>query len=233
MNILITGSTSGLGQEIFNELKKNKKNKFFLISRNSKLKKKNVRSYNLDLSNYKMLNNKIKQILKDSKNKIDLIICNAAQGVFGNIDEIKMNEYKKDLDVNFFSHLLIIKSFIPYMKKQKYGHIINISSGAAIVGLERSSSYSVSKSCMQTLIESIHPELIKYNIYSKNIFPGPTKTNFFKKNKYIKHKINSKGQNVKKISALIVQNLFKKRINIFCQKKTMASYVIKAFPGLR
>ena len=233
MNILITGSTSGLGQEIFNDLKKDKKNKFFLISRNSKLKNDNVRSYNLDLSNYKMLDKKIKQILKDSKNKIDLIICNAAQGVFGNIDEIKMNEYKKDLDVNFFSHLLIIKSFIPYMKKQKYGHIINISSGAAIVGLERSSSYSVSKSCMQTLIESIHPELIKYNIYSKNIFPGPTKTNFFRKNKYIKHKINSKGKSVKKISALIVQNLFKKKINIFCQKKTMASYIIKAFPGLR
>ena len=223
MNILITGTTSGLGKEIFSELKKDKKNKFFLLSRNVKAKDEKVITYNLDLSNYKLLTKKIKQIVRDSKNKIDLIICNAAQGVFGDIDQIKMNDYKKDMDVNFFSHLLIIKSFIPLMKKNKYGHIVNISSGAAIVGLKKSSSYSISKSCMQILIESIHPELIKHNIYTKNIFPGPTRTNFFKKNKYIRHKSTNKGESAKKISKIIIKNLFKKKINIFCQKKNYGS----------
>ena len=50
--------------------------------------------------------------MTDSKKKIDLIICNAAQGVFGYVDEIKINEFKNDMDVNFYSHLLIIKSFL-------------------------------------------------------------------------------------------------------------------------
>ena len=181
MNILITGTSSGLGKEIFNELKKDKKNYFFLINRKSEIKSKNVKTYNVNLSNHRLLKNKIKKIITDSKKRIDLIICNAAQGVFGNVDEIKIKEFKNDMDVNFYSHLLIIKSLLPFMKKNRYGHIINISSGAGIVGLKKSASYSVSKSCMQILIESIHQELVRYNIFSKNIFPGPTKTNFTKK----------------------------------------------------
>ena len=120
MNILITGASSGLGLEIFNHLKKDKKNNFFLISRKFNLKNKNnnVKTYKIDLSNIKILNKKIKKILNDSNNKIDLIICNAAQGVFGTIQDVKINQYKKDMDVNFFSHLSIIKSIIPIMKKQ-------------------------------------------------------------------------------------------------------------------
>jgi 3-hydroxy acid dehydrogenase/malonic semialdehyde reductase len=233
MNILITGTSSGLGKEIFNELKKDKKNFFFLVNRKSKNNSKNVKNYNVNLSNHRLLKNKIKKIITDSNKRIDLIICNAAQGVFGYLDEIKIKEFKNDMDVNFYSHLLIIKSFLPFMKKNRYGNIINISSGAGIVGLKKSSSYSVSKSCMQILIESIHYELIKYNIYSKNIFPGPTKTNFTKKNKYIKHKVNMVGENVNKISKIVIKNLFKKKINIFCQKKTFGAFLIKTFPNLK
>ena len=234
MNILITGATSGIGLAILNQLKKDKENNFFLISRKIKkgLSIKNTKNYKLDLSNIELLKKKIKIILKDADNRIDLVICNAGQGVFGDVQDVNLKQYQKVMNINFYSHLLIIKSIIPIMKKQKFGHIINIASGAGIVGLEKTSSYSISKSCMQILIESMHKELSKYNIFPKNIFPGATKTNFFKNNIYIKHKAKIQGENVKKISALIIQNLFKKKINIFCQKKTMSSFLIKVFPNL-
>tara|TARA_B110000495_G_scaffold202442_1_gene222594 strand:+ start:734 stop:1441 length:708 start_codon:yes stop_codon:yes gene_type:complete len=234
MNILITGATSGIGFSILNQLKKDKTNKFFLISRKFKknLSIKNTKNYKLDLSNIELLKKRIKIILKDADNRIDLIICNAGQGVFGEVQDINFEQYQKIMNINFYSHLLIIKSIIPIMKKQKFGHIVNIASGAGIVGLEKTSSYSISKSCMQILIESMHKELLRYNIFPKNIFPGATKTNFFKKNIYIKHKAKIHGKDVKKISSLIVQNLFKKKVNIFCQKKTIASFIIKAFPNL-
>ena len=232
MNILITGTSSGLGKEILNELKKNKKNNFFLINRKQKVKSKNIKTYNVDLSNHIKLNRLMKKIIVDSKKKVDLIICNAAKGVFGYVDQIEIKDYKNDMDVNFYSHLIIIKSLIPIMKKNHYGHIINIASGAGIVGISKSSSYSISKSCMQILIESIHSELNKFNIFTKNIFPGPTNTNFTKKNRYIKHKVNISGKNSNEISKIIIKNLFKKRINIFCQKKTAAAFLIKTFPYL-
>ena len=233
MNILITGASSGLGKEIFNELKKDKRNFFFLINRKSVIKSKNVKTYNVNLSNHKLLKDKIKKVMTDSKKKIDLIICNAAQGVFGYVDEIKINEFKNDMDVNFYSHLLIIKSFLPFMKKNRYGHIINISSGAGIIGLKKSSSYSVSKSCMQILIESIHHELVKYNIFAKNIFPGPTRTNFTQKNKYIKHKVNMTGANVTKISKIIIKNLYKKKNKYILSKKNIWCFFNKNFPSFK
>lgn len=234
MNILITGASSGIGLEIFNELKKDKDNNFFLISRKkqNKIYKDNVKHYQIDLSNLKVLKKKLNKIANDSEKKIDLIICNAGQGVFGELENINFEQYKKIMDINFFSHLMLIKFVIPLMKKKKYGHIVNISSGAGIIGLKMSSNYSVSKSSTQVLIESINKELIRYNIYAKNIFPGSTKTNFFKNNKYIKHKPTNNGEDVKKISKIIVKNLFKKKLNIFCQKKTMASFILKIFPNL-
>ena len=85
---------------------------------------------------------------------------------------------------------------------------------------------------MQIVIESIHHELVKYNIFAKNIFPGPTRTNFTQKNKYIKHKVNMTVANVTKISKIIIKNLYKKKINIFCQKKTFGAFLIKIFPHL-
>ncbi len=234
MNILITGSTSGIGFQVLNELKKNKKNNFFLISRkNKKYKKKNnINYYNVNLNNLSSLNNKLNQIKKDSKNKIDLIICCAAESTFGNLEKIRFNDYKKNMNVIFFSHLMIIKKILPLMQKYKYGHIVNISSGAGIVGLEKSSNYSVGKSSMQILIESISKELKKQNIFAKNIFPGPTRTSFFKKNIYIGFKPKIIGKSTESISKIIVKKLFEKKINIFCQKKTMAAYIIKMFPDI-
>ena len=76
MNILITGASSGIGLEIFNELKKDKDNNFFLISRKkqNKIHKDNVKHYQIDLSNLKLLKKKLKIIANDSEKKIDLIL---------------------------------------------------------------------------------------------------------------------------------------------------------------
>ena len=112
MNILITGSTSGIGFQVFSELKKNKKNKFFLISRKNKknIKKNNINYYTVNLNNLSLLNNKLNQIIKDSKNKIDLIICCAAESTFGNLEKISFNDYK-NMNVIFFFTLNDYKKF--------------------------------------------------------------------------------------------------------------------------
>ena len=118
MNILIIGANSGLGFEIFKILKKNKRNNFYLISKNiNKIKSfKYIKAYKCNLKNISSLKKICNKISKHSENKIDLIICNSAQGTFGRIDEIEFKDYLNDLNVNFFSHLLIIKNFLPGIK---------------------------------------------------------------------------------------------------------------------
>ena len=121
------------------------------------------------------------------------------------------------------------------MKSRNFGHIINISSGAGIFGFKDSSSYSISKSCMQILIESMHIENISNNIYAKNIFPGLINTNFENKNKYYdkKEKIPFfKKKETHAIANKIIKNIFSKKLNIFCQLNPIVAFIIKLFPSL-
>ena len=241
MNFLITGASSGLGKELFNSLSKNPNYNFFLLSKNihelQKIKETNeqVKIYHLDLNEIDKTKIITNQILEDSQNKIDVIICNAAEGAFGSIDDIPTSKFLSNFNVNFFSHLILIKTIYPTMKLRNFGHIINISSGAGIFGFKDSSSYSISKSCMQILIESMHMENINNNIYAKNIFPGLMNSNFENKNKYYNNRERVsffKKKETNLIANKIIKNIFSKRLNIFCQLSPMTAFIIKLFPTL-
>ena len=239
MNILLTGCTSGLGYELSHLLQKDEQNNLFLISKNKKkLKKfkkyKNVKLYNLDLKNLRQVHAVTKKILKDSRKLIDVIICNAAHPTRGSIKDTPHNAFREDLDINFFSNLIIIKKILPIMTKRREGHIINISSGAAIVGLKNLSSYSVSKSSMQILFESARNEFLQFNVYFKNFFPGTINTEFEKKAKnyglFEKKKVKKKS--VEKAAIKILNSLYTKRFNNFVSTSTMASFILKSMPSI-
>ena len=59
-----------------------------------------------------------------------------AQGTFGPVDKVNFKDYQKNLSANFISNLILIKSFLPFMLKKKYGHIINIASGTEFLVLK-------------------------------------------------------------------------------------------------
>lgn len=236
MNFLITGANSGLGFEIFKILSRDLKNNFFIISRNNKNLKsyKKIKFYKGNLNANENIKKIAKRIIQDSSNKIDVIICNAAEGTFGSVHKVNINDFQKNLNTNFFSHLILIKSILPSMIAKNKGHIINIASGTGIYGFKNSASYSLGKSSMQILIETIYEENYQNNVYAKNIFPGLTKTDFTKKNKYIgkKNKYKLKGKDKKLIAEIITNNIYSKKLNIFCQTRTRMSFLIKLFPIL-
>lgn len=236
MNFIITGANSGIGLEILKILSKNNDYKFFLITKkNNNIKNfSNSKFYKVNLKDLKKVEKISRKIIKDSRGKIDVIICNAAEGTFGPVDKVNFKDYQKNLSANFISNLILIKSFLPFMLKKKHGHIINIASGTGIFGFENSSSYAFGKSSMQILMETIYQENFRNNIYSKNIFPGLTNTNFFKKNKYLAKKYKNKfsGKNKEFIANEIVKKIFSKKLNIFCQFRTRMAFWIKIFPQL-
>jgi len=241
VNFLITGATSGLGNCIFKELSKDSSNKIFIISKNKeildkiKLENENTKVYHFNLNNINELEKIADKIIIDSKNKIDVLICNAGQGSFGAVEDVPVENYIEDINVNFVSHLILIKKVYRIMKQSDFGHIINISSGTAVFGFKNTSSYSASKSGMQIVIESMYVENLNNNIYPKNMFPGLIESDFDKKNKFY-GKIEKipliKKKNVDLIAKKIVKNLFSKKLNIFCQPSPFIAFFIKAFPVL-
>jgi len=241
MNILITGSTSGLGEAIYKGLLLNSKHTFFNISKNKKkinIQKKNKKTfgYTCDLSNENLVDRILKKILKDSNGRIDIIICNAASGSIGLFEKIPISDFEEKIKTNFISHLKIIKKFYEDMKKRNFGHIINISSGTAIFGIKNLSSYSVSKSCMQNLIESLYNENTHNRIYPKNFFPGLMSTNLNKKmtnyldNNYKNNLYKEKKTEV--IANYIIKNIYSKSLNNYCQMWPFLSLLLKIFFNL-
>ena len=131
----------------------------------------------LDVDNDDSVRNTINKIF-DEKKKIDILVNNAGYGLFGAIEDISIQEAKKQFETNFFGAIRTIKEVLPSMREQKNGIIINITSIAGIVGIPAECIYASTKFALEGLSESISYELQPYGIKVILIEPGVIDTNF-------------------------------------------------------
>ncbi|MFN2434915.1 MAG: SDR family oxidoreductase [Nitrososphaeraceae archaeon] len=132
----------------------------------------------LDVTDNQSIKLAVKKILTDSGG-IDILINNAGYGMFGPIEEITMEEVKKQFETNFFGTIRLIKSIVPIMRKQGNGIIVNISSMVGRFGVPLNSAYVSSKFALEGLSESISFELEEFGIRVIVIEPGVVQTDFF------------------------------------------------------
>ena len=115
------------------------------------------------------------QINKKTK-KIDAIINNVGiAGPTGTIEKLTSDDWEKTLKVNVISHFYFTKLAIPLLKKNKGGSIINISSGAGIMGFPLRSPYAASKWAVIGVTKTLAMELGKFKIRVNAICPGTIK----------------------------------------------------------
>ena len=115
------------------------------------------------------------QINKKTK-KIDAIINNVGiAGPTGTIEKLTSDDWEQTLKVNVISHFYFTKLAIPLLKKNKGGSIINISSGAGIMGFPLRSPYAASKWAVIGVTKTLAMELGKFKIRVNAICPGTIK----------------------------------------------------------
>ncbi|MFB5600668.1 MAG: SDR family oxidoreductase [Nitrososphaeraceae archaeon] len=131
----------------------------------------------LDVDNDDSVKNTIAKIINEKK-RIDILVNNAGYGLFGALEDISMGEAQKQFETNFFGIVRTIKQVLPYMREQKNGIIINISSMSGFIGIPATSLYVASKFALEGLSESISYELKPYGIKVILIEPGVINTNF-------------------------------------------------------
>ena len=110
-------------------------------------------------------------------NKIDILVNNAGIAIIKPLEETSAEEWDKTIDVNLKSVFLGCKTFLPDMRKQKSGSIINISSIAGLVGLSNCSAYNASKGGVRLLTKNIAVEYGDFNVRCNSIHPGFMATN--------------------------------------------------------
>jgi short-subunit dehydrogenase len=111
--------------------------------------------------------------------RIDVLVNNAGYGLIGFIEEASDLEVRSQMEVNFFSSLKLTQLVLPYMRKEKSGHIIQVSSRLGIVSAPGLGIYAASKFAMEGFSEALAKELAPFNIKVSIVEPGPMRTEFF------------------------------------------------------
>jgi NAD(P)-dependent dehydrogenase (short-subunit alcohol dehydrogenase family) len=160
-NVIITGTSRGIGFEMV-KLFSEAGHKVLALSRNSKpisdLKLKNVSALRFDIATD--IDIKLLKIHMESyMDQVDVLINNAGFLVNKPFAEITSEEFKRCYDVNVFGVASLIRTALPFMKKD--GHVLNISSMGGIQGSVKFpglSAYSSSKGAIITLTELLAEE---------------------------------------------------------------------------
>lgn len=169
MNILVTGASKGIGKAIAEELKS--VGHIFASGRNEEALKVYEDYCVCDLS----LNS---ECLGDFiiKNKIDVLVNNAGEYIYGGIDSMNKNDINRIFATNLLAPTYLISKAVPYMKEKKWGRVINIGSISGVMGEANASLYSSSKAGLIGLTKALALELAEYNITVNTINPGWVET---------------------------------------------------------
>jgi len=174
--IFITGASSGIGKTIA-EFLQDKNYKIYGTSRDpKKYPNSKVKLFALDLTDTNSIKNAIDEVI-DKESRIDVLINNAGVGITGALEEIPMEEVRRNFETNFFGSVEVIKTVLPQMRKQNSGKIINITSIAGYFGLPYRSVYSASKAALEIITEAVRMEVKPMGIEIVNIAPGDFATN--------------------------------------------------------
>ncbi|MCU1318818.1 MAG: Estradiol 17-beta-dehydrogenase [Edaphobacter sp.] len=110
--------------------------------------------------------------------QIDVLVNNAGYGIAGAIEEATESEFRPVFETNVFGLIRVTRAFLPYLRKQRSGHILNLSSIGGVTASPGWGYYQSTKFAVEGLSEALAAELAPLGIYVTLIEPGPFRTDF-------------------------------------------------------
>ena len=233
MIALITGASSGIGEEIAKKLAKRGFNLILTARRLDRLEdiKQQIKAaYNVkvkilpyDLSKKEdciSLYNDVKGL------NIDMLINNAGFGLFGKFIETDLDSELQMIDVNIKAVHILTKLFLQDFCKRNHGYILNVSSIAGYMAGPLMSTYYASKNYVLQLTRAISEELkrAKLNgVYIGALCPGPVTTEF---NKVAGAEFALSGASADEVAEYAVKEMLKKKVIIIPKNYVKALSVV-------
>lgn len=110
---------------------------------------------------------------------IDVVVNNAGYGLAGSIEELSDQEARDNFDVNVFGSLNVIRNVMPHLRKQRSGHIFNLSSIGGFFGsFPGWGIYCATKFAVEGFSESLAAEVKPFGVHVTVVAPGYFRTNF-------------------------------------------------------
>lgn len=133
-----------------------------------------------DVRNYEVFETSVAQVQQHFGTEIHVLVNNAGLGYFAYLEDTTLEQWKEMYDTNVNGTFYGCKLVLPQMKKQEYGHIINIASVAGLEGYPQVGGYCSTKFAVRGLSESLYKEVRDYRVKVTCIYPGSVKTDFFR-----------------------------------------------------
>jgi len=180
-NVVITGTSSGIGLELV-KLYSDKNYNVLSLSRSPiSIKKKNVKHLIFDITSEKSMD-EVKIIIENEFKVIDILINNAGKLINKPFLEITKEDHLSVFEVNFIGVVNIIRTIFPFFKKKS--HVVNISSIGGIIGSSKFkglTAYSSSKGALNILTEVLAEEFKETGPNFNSLCLGSVQTKMLKK----------------------------------------------------
>ena len=180
---LITGVSSGFGYEMTKQLLESGNTVIGTVRNTGKVEElitKYPETFDcriLDVTNVPAIHATVDAAFT-KHGKIDVIVSNAGYGLFGAAEELTDAEVDHIIATNLTGSIVLIRSALPYLRKQESGNIIQISSYGGQVAFAANSMYHATKFGIEGFCESVAQEVAKFNIRVTIVEPGGARTEF-------------------------------------------------------
>ena len=176
--ILISGGSSGIGCEAARMLS-GKGHKVYAAARRMEklvqLAEYGIVPVRLDVTSKESVEACVQSVI-DAEGRIDVLVNNAGYGSLGPLECVSMEEAHKQMDTNLFGAAMLSRLVIPYMREQRSGRIINISSVAGRTPVQFGGWYNISKYALEALGDTMRIDLKQYGIDVVTVEPSGIKT---------------------------------------------------------
>lgn len=163
---LVTGASSGIGEETARRLRKAGFDVYAVarrVDRMAALEQEGVRVFGMDVTDEESMSSGIERILGEA-GRIDVLVNNAGYGSYGAVEDVPIDEARRQFEVNIFGLARLTQLVTPVMRHNGGGRIINISSIGAVIYEPFGAWYHATKFAVEGFSDSLRVELKPFGI---------------------------------------------------------------------
>ena len=176
--VLLTGASSGIGYDVAPLLVRYGYTVYGAARRVEKIEElasEGVKALSLDVTDEASMEAAVQQII-DAEGRIDVLINNAGYGSYGAIEDVPIDEARRQFEVNLFGLARLTQLVLPHMRARGSGRILNISSMAGRITSPLGAWYHATKYALEAFSDALRMEVEEFGIDVVIIEPGGIKT---------------------------------------------------------
>jgi NAD(P)-dependent dehydrogenase (short-subunit alcohol dehydrogenase family) len=175
---LVTGASSGIGEATARQLRQAGLEVYGVarrVDRMAGLADEGVHTFGMDVTDDAAMVAGVERILAE-QGRIDVLVNNAGYGSYGAVEDVSIDEARRQFEVNVFGLARLTQLVTPGMRERGSGRIVNISSVGGKFYEPLGSWYHATKFAVEGLSDSLRVELAPYGIQVVIVEPGPIRT---------------------------------------------------------